>query len=214
MEAVVNGFYAAGECACASVHGANRLGTNSLLDLVVFGKSAGNSMVEYIKAHDKDYKELPESAADFTLARLAKLNDNVSGESLADVRHEMQKIMQQHAGVFRTEKVLQEGIAKIREVQKRAQNIAIKDKSKVFNTVRVEALEFMNTVEVAVATMVCAEARKESRGAQAREDYPERDDENFMRHTLYYSDGRPLVYKEVHNEPLTVDYIKPAKRVY
>lgn len=214
MEAIVNGFYAAGECACASVHGANRLGTNSLLDLVVFGKSAGNSMVDYIKAHDKDYKELPEDAADFTLARLAKLNDNVAGESLADVRHEMQKIMQQHAGVFRTEKVLQEGIAKIKEVQKRAQNIAIKDKSKVFNTVRVEALEFMNTIEVAVATMVCAEARKESRGAQAREDYPERDDENFMRHTLYYNDGRPLVYKEVHNEPLTVDYIQPAKRVY
>ncbi len=214
MEAVVNGFYAAGECACASVHGANRLGTNSLLDLVVFGKSAGNSMIEYIKSHGNEYKELPSNAGDFTVERLNKLNARTSGESVADVRAEMQKIMQQHAGVFRTQSVLEDGIKKIKEVYKRSQNMFIKDKSKVFNTARVEALELMNTIEVAVATMICAEARKESRGAQAREDYPERNDELFMKHTLYYNDGRGLVYKEVHNTPLTVDYIKPAKRVY
>lgn len=214
MEDIVKGFYAAGECACASVHGANRLGTNSLLDLVVFGKSAGNSMVEYIKQHGDEYKELPEDAADFSLNRLAKLDNANSGESLADLRHEMQKIMQQHAGVFRTQSVLEDGINKIEALYARVQNLCIQDKSKVFNTARVEALEFMNTIEVALATMITAEARKESRGAQAREDFPERDDEKFMCHTLYYKDGRKIVYKPVHTKPMTVDYIPPAKRVY
>lgn len=213
MEVAVPGFYAAGECACASVHGANRLGTNSLLDLVVFGKSAGNSMIEYIKSHD-DHKDLPANAADFSLARLAKLDEAKEGVPLAEVRNEMQTIMQQHASVFRTEKVLVEGVAMIEDVAKRTENLYIKDKSKVFNTARVEALEFLNTIEVAVATMNCAVVRKESRGAHAREDFPERDDANFMRHTLYYKDGRKIVYKDVHTKPLSVDYIPPAKRVY
>ncbi len=214
MEKIVEGFYAAGECACSSVHGANRLGTNSLLDLVVFGKAAGNSMVEYIKAHAAEHKDLPTDAADFTLERLNKLNNSTSGESLGELKREMQVVLQRHASVFRTQKVLEEGIKEIEALDKRAQNIAIKDKSKVFNLARVEALEFANTIEVAVATMVCAEARKESRGAHAREDFPERDDENFMRHTLYYKDGRKIIYKDVHTKPLSVDYIPPAKRVY
>ncbi len=213
MESVVKGFYAAGECACASVHGANRLGTNSLLDLVVFGKSAGNSMVEYIKSVE-DYEELPQNAGEFSLERLAKLDNATEGESLASLRNEMQQIMQQHASVFRTEKVLEDGVEKIEAVAKRVPNVYIKDKSKVFNTARVEALEFANTIEVAVATMNCAKVRKESRGAHAREDYPERDDTNFMRHTLYYSEGRKIIYKDVHTQPLSVDYIPPAKRVY
>ena len=214
MEYVVKGLYAAGECACASVHGANRLGTNSLLDLVVFGKSAGNSMVEYINSHPDDYKDLPEDAAKFSLDRLAKLYEASDGRLLAEVRYDMQKTMQQHAGVFRTQKVLEDGIAKIEEIYKHAQNIFVKDKSKIFNTAIVEALEFANTIEIAVATMVCAHARKESRGAQAREDYPNRDDENFMRHTLYYSNDRKIIYKEVHTKPLSVEYIPPATRVY
>ncbi|HRG63899.1 MAG TPA: succinate dehydrogenase flavoprotein subunit [Burkholderiales bacterium] len=212
-EKVVKGFYAAGECACASVHGANRLGTNSLLDLVVFGKSAGNSVIEYVKTMD-EAKELPENAAEFTLARLAKLEAATSGEKLADVRRDMQVCMQQHASVFRTQKVLDEGVANILDVYKRTQNLYIDDKSKVFNTARVEALEFLNTIEVAVATMVAARERTESRGAHAREDYPDRNDEKWMKHTLYYSKDNRLEYKEVHIKPLSVDYIPPAKRVY
>jgi succinate dehydrogenase / fumarate reductase flavoprotein subunit len=212
-EKIVKGFYAAGECACASVHGANRLGTNSLLDLVVFGKSAGNSVIEYVK-NMSEAKELPENAAEFTLARLAKLEAATSGEKLADVRRDMQICMQQHASVFRTQKVLDEGVANILDVYKRTQNLYIDDKSKVFNTARVEALEFLNTIEVAVATMIAARERTESRGAHAREDYPDRNDEKWMKHTLYYSKDNRLEYKEVHTKPLSVDYIPPAKRVY
>ena len=212
-EAVVKGFYAAGECACASVHGANRLGTNSLLDLVVFGKSAGDSMVEFVQNYG-DWKPLPENAAEFTVNRLHRLENQSGGESVDAVRNELQRTVQAHAGVFRTDVLLKEGVEKIREVAARVAKTEIKDKSRVWNTARIEALELDNLIEVAQATLISAEARKESRGAHASDDHQERDDANWMKHTLYYSANQSLTYKPVHTKPLTVDYIEPAKRVY
>ncbi|MBB5190259.1 succinate dehydrogenase / fumarate reductase flavoprotein subunit [Silvimonas terrae] len=213
-EVRVNGFYAAGECACASVHGANRLGTNSLLDLVVFGKSAGNSMIEFIRNERKDWKPLPENAADFSLARLARLENQTDGEEVADVRNAMQKCVQLRAGVFRNDENLAKGVAEIKEIAERAKRTQIKDKSKVWNTARTEALELENLIEVAVATLISAEARKESRGAHAQDDHPERHDDEWMKHTLYDGQNRTLSYKPVHTQPLSVEYIAPQKRVY
>ena len=212
-EVVVNGLYAAGECACASVHGANRLGTNSLLDLVVFGKSAGDSMIEYINKQS-DWKPLPADAGEFTKKRLDRLNNQTGGENVDDLRRELQRTVQLHAGVFRTDAILKEGVTKVLALAERVKNTEIKDKSRVWNTARIEALELDNLMEVAKATMISAEARKESRGAHASDDHPERDDENWMKHTLFYTANNSLSYKPVHTKPLTVDYIEPAKRVY
>ncbi len=213
-EVRVNGFYAAGECACTSVHGANRLGTNSLLDLVVFGKSAGNSMVDYIRKEMPTFKPLPSGAADKSLARIARIDSQAGGEEVAAVRNEMQKVVQNRAGVFRTDKNLGLGVTEIKQVAERAKRTQIKDKSKVFNTARVEALELENLIEVAVATLISAEARKESRGAHAHDDYPNRDDDNWMKHTLYDAASRSLSYKPVHTKPLTVEYIPPKERTF
>ena len=210
----VNGFYAAGECACASVHGANRLGTNSLLDLVVFGKSAGESMIEFIRSERPTHKPLPENAADYSLSRIARLENQTNGEEVADVRTAMQQVVQRHAGVFRTQEVLEEGVKQIKDVAERVKRTQIKDKSQVWNTARIEALEMDNLIEVALATLISAEARKESRGAHARDDFPDRNDETWMKHTLYSREDFKLSYKPVHNQPLTVDYIAPQKRVY
>lgn len=211
-EAVVKGFYAAGECACASVHGANRLGTNSLLDLVVFGKSAGDSMIAYCKSHE--LKALPENAAEATLNRLSRLENQTNGENVDSVRRDLQRCVQSHAGVFRTDAVLKDGVAKIQAIAQRVARTEIKDKSRVWNTARIEALELDNLIEVAKATLISAEARKESRGAHASDDHPERDDVNWMKHTLYDAKTGSLSYKPVHTQPLSVDYIPPAKRVY
>ena len=210
----VNGFYAAGECACASVHSANRLGTNSLLDLVVFGKSAGESMIEFIRSERPTHKPLPENAADYSLSRIARLENQTNGEEVADVRTAMQQVVQRHAGVFRTQEVLEEGVKQIKAVAERVKRTQIKDKSQVWNTARIEALEMDNLIEVALATLISAEARKESRGAHARDDFPDRNDETWMKHTLYSREDFKLSYKPVHNQPLTVDYIAPQKRVY
>ncbi|MDO5687551.1 MAG: succinate dehydrogenase flavoprotein subunit [Neisseria sp.] len=212
-ERIVPGFYAAGECACASVHGANRLGTNSLLDLVVFGKSAGDSMIEYIQSH-QEHRPLPENAGEFTRARLERLENQTGGENVDQVRNDLQRMVQSHAGVYRTDALLKEGVEKVFEIAERVKRTEIKDKSKVWNTARLEALELDNLIEVAKATLVSAEARKESRGAHASDDHPERDDANWMKHTMYHADTNSLTYKPVHTKPLTVDYIEPAKRVY
>lgn len=213
LEAPVRGFYAAGECACASVHGANRLGTNSLLDLVVFGKSAADHMIEFINNYG-EFKDLPADVAEQTLARLNRLEQQTNGEEVAELRQELQNCVQSHAGVFRTDAILRDGVQKINEIAARVGRSQIHDKSKVWNTARLEALELDNLIEVAKATLVSAEARKESRGAHASDDYPERDDVNWMKHTLYYAADQSLKYKPVHTKPLSVEYIKPAKRVY
>ena len=213
IEEVVRGLYAAGECACVSVHGANRLGCNSLLDLLVFGKAAGEQVIRDL-AGDKSHKELPKDATDRALARLARLDSAISGESVHEVGAEMRRTMQLHCGVFRFPDSLAEGARKILDVAARAARTFVRDKSKVFNTARVEALELDNLVEVAVATMVSANARKESRGAHDRSDFHQRDDVNWLKHTLWFKDGNRLDYKPVHLKPLTVESFQPKARVY
>ena len=210
---VVEGLYAIGECACVSVHGANRLGTNSLLDLVVFGRAAGNFIVEQ-NLQAASHRELPENGADVSLARLAKLEGSTQGEKVQDVANDIRNTMQNYCGVFRTSDLLAEGVTKIKALADRAENIHVADKSKVFNTARVEALELANLVETAKATIVSAEARKESRGAHAHRDFPERDDAQWMRHSLWYSENNRLDYKPVNLKPLTVETFQPKKRTF
>jgi succinate dehydrogenase / fumarate reductase, flavoprotein subunit len=220
---VVNGLYAVGECSCVSVHGANRLGTNSLLDLLVFGRAAGNHIVEF-NNKNKVHKPLPADAADRTLARLARLNDSTSGEYAQDVANDIRAAMQLHAGVFRTQASMDEGVVKIAALRERVNTIALKDKSQVFNTARIEALEVENLIECAQATMVSAAARHECRGAHTVNDYergaddPEfplgRNDREWMKHTLWSSETNSLSYKPVKLTPLTVESVPPKVRTF
>ena len=211
--AIVEGLYAIGECACVSVHGANRLGTNSLLDLLVFGRAAGNHIVD-AKFKDQGFRSLPAQAGDESLARLARLDGSSSGENTQEVANEIRRAMQTHCSVFRTSELLSEGVTKIMDLAERAKTVHIKDKSKVFNTARVESLELDNLVETAKATIVSAEARKESRGAHAHRDFPTRDDANWIKHSLYYSEGNRLDYKPVTMKPLTVETFAPKARTF
>ena len=218
---IVNGFYAVGECACVSVHGANRLGTNSLLDLLVFGRAAGLHIVDAVKNAPKAHKELPADAADRALSRLARLDNTTDGEYAQDVANDIRRATQEHAGVFRTQASMDEGVAKMAALAERVRHIGLKDKSQVFNTARIEALEVENLIESAQATIVSAAARKESRGAHTVNDYadsPEfpngRNDGQWMKHTLWYSEGNRLDYKPVNLKPLTAESIPPKVRSF
>src|SRR6476469_1915737 len=220
---VVNGLYAVGECSCVSVHGANRLGTNSLLDLLVFGRAAGTHIVEYART-SRNHKDLPSGAADLTLERLARLDAASSGEYAQDVANDIRATMQQHAGVFRTQASMDEGVGKIAAIRERMQGIALKDKSMVFNTARIEALEVENLIECAQATMVSAAARKECRGAHTVSDYERpaddptaplgRDDANWMKHSLWHSRSNYLTHKPGTMKPLTVESVPPKVRTF
>ena len=211
--AIVNGFYAVGECSCVSVHGANRLGTNSLLDLLVFGRAAGNHIAAS-GLKQKEHKPLPENAADYSLARVAQLDNSTAGEYTQDVANEIRNAMQLHCGVFRTQQIMDEGVAKMADLTVRANHIHLKDKSKTFNTARVEALELANLVEAANSTMISAAARQESRGAHAHDDCPERDDVNWLKHTLWFKENNRLEYKPVNLKPLTAESIPPKVRTF
>jgi succinate dehydrogenase / fumarate reductase, flavoprotein subunit len=210
--AVVPGLYAAGECGCASIHGANRLGTNSLTDLLVMGKSAGMAMIEYIRSAPQ--LQLPPDAGEYSRQRVSRLDSQTGGEEVNEVRGEMQRTMQAHCGVFRFPDLLAQGLEKIKVLSERVTRTQIKDKSKVFNTARIEALELENLVEVARATMVCANARQESRGAHDRADFPKRDDLNWLKHSLWFREGDRLEYKPVNLKPLSVESFEPKARVY
>ncbi|MGH8706573.1 MAG: succinate dehydrogenase flavoprotein subunit [Burkholderiales bacterium] len=213
-ESIVPGFYAVGECACVSVHGANRLGTNSLLDLVVFGKAAGEQVIKDIRSLPSPHRNLPKDAGELSRARLARLDGAASGEQVAEVGNDLRRTMQAHCGIFRFPDDMARGIERVKAIAARGESIAIQDKSKVFNTARVEALELDNLIEAAMATIVSAEARKESRGAQSRADFPERDDANWMKHTLWHKEGNRLQYKPVHLKPMTVESFAPKVRTY
>ena len=212
-EEVVHGLYAAGECACVSVHGANRLGCNSLLDLLVFGREAARQIIEDLQSNQHP-KLLPAYSAEYSLARLARLEKQQGGERVHEVGDAMRKTMQKHCGVFRFPELLAEGVEKIKQIAERAACTEIHDKSKVFNTARIEALELDNLIEVAQATMIAATARTESRGAHARDDFPQRDDQNWLKHSLYFSEGQRLDYKPVRLKPLTVESFPLKARVY
>ena len=209
---VVPRLYAVGECACVSVHGANRLGGNSLVDLVVFGRAVGQHIMDNFGNHSAP-EDIGEDAAAIALERLAKL-ERKEGERVDLVREEMRDALQTHCGVFRTEENMRAGWVKFEQLAARHENVAIKDHSKIFNTARVEALELDNLIAVARATIVSAINRNESRGAHARDDFRERDDDNWLKHTLYHREQDQISYREVAMKPLTVDTFTPKPRTY
>jgi succinate dehydrogenase / fumarate reductase flavoprotein subunit len=212
-EKPIEGLYACGEAACVSVHGANRLGGNSLLDLVVFGRATGLHL-EKVMREGVEYSDPTESDIEAAMARLNKLENNKSGESAAQVRTDMQKIMSDCFGIFRRGEDMERGVKELEILRERVDNLSLADNSSAFNTARIEALEVQNLFEVAEATGRSAVERKESRGAHSREDYPDRDDENWMCHSLYFPESRSIRKKEVNFTPKSVPTFEPKIRTY
>jgi succinate dehydrogenase / fumarate reductase flavoprotein subunit len=212
-EEAVPGLYAAGECACVSVHGANRLGGNSLLDILVFGRAAGTDIMRYLK-ESPHHRPLSAAAVEPALARLARWEREGKGESVHAVKAELRKLMEDHCGVFRTEDYMREGVEKLKRLRDLLDSVRLRDHSKTFNTARIEALELDNLMDVGMATLMSALHRKESRGAHSRVDYPKRDDLNWMKHSLYFRAGDRMDFKPVRTKPLTVESFPPKERVY
>jgi succinate dehydrogenase / fumarate reductase flavoprotein subunit len=212
-EDIVPGLYAAGECACVSVHGANRLGGNSLLDILVFGRAAGLDIVDFVR-ENKNHRPLSEGSVEQVMARLERWEEPGEGISVRELRDEFRKVMEDHAGVFRTEDIMAAGVEKVKEIRSKLKDVRLGDQSKTFNTARVEALELENLVDVGMSIAMSALTRKESRGAHSRPDYAKRDDKEWMKHSLYFQDEDRMDFKPVQTKPLTVESFPPKERVY
>ncbi|MCF7984202.1 MAG: FAD-binding protein, partial [Thiohalocapsa sp.] len=212
-EEVVPGLYAAGECACVSVHGANRLGGNSLLDILVFGRAAGTDILRFV-AENPNHRTMRDEHIEPALARMQRWERKGEGESVHAAKADLRKLMEDHCGVFRERETMAEGVDKLKALRDRIDGVRLQDHSKTFNTARIEALELDNLMDVGMATLMSALHREESRGAHSRVDFPQRDDEQWMKHSLYSREDDRMDFKPVRTKPLTVESFPPKARVY